>query len=84
MDPDDWRPRVRELACGDTLEAMLRWAATREGWTVGVSWLRTSRAYRASVYRAKPRLSVEREHPTDPTAALAWALLDAVAAGGDR
>ncbi len=65
MDPDDWRAPIAKLTGGDTLEAML--------------WFRSPGVYRARVYRADVPRTAEREHPTDPAAALARALLAAAA-----
>ena len=92
-DPDDWRAPITELAGGGMLEAMLAFAARqgtasgtpgrRRGWTVTVGWFRSPGVYRARVYRADPPRTAEREHPIDPAAALARALL-AVAAPDER
>ena len=64
MTPDDWRAPIAALAGGDTLEAMLAFAARqgvasgppdrRRGWTVTVGWFRSPGVYRARVYRADP------------------------------
>ncbi len=91
--PDDWRAPIAKLTGGDTLEAMLAFAARqgvasgtpgrRRGWTVTVGRFRSPGVYRARVYRADPPRTAEREHPTDPAAALARALL-AVAATDER
>ena len=73
------------MAGGDTLEAMLAFAARqgiasgtvgrRRALTVTVDWFRSPGVYRARVYRADVARTVKREHPTDPAAALAWAML---------
>src|SRR5215217_4959458 len=55
----------------------------RRGWTVTVGWFRAPGVYRAKVYRADVARTAEREHPTDPAAALARALLT-VASSDDR
>ncbi len=85
MTPDGWRAPIITLAGGDTIEAMLAFAARqgrasgtpgrRRGWTVTVGWFRSPGVYRARVYRADVPRTAEREHPTDPAAALARALL---------
>ena len=85
-DLDGWRAPITTLTGGDTLEAMLAFAARqggaagvprRRGWTVTVGWFRAPREYRAKVYRADLSRTTEGEHPTDPAEALARALLDA-------
>jgi hypothetical protein len=85
--PDDWRTRITALAGGDTLEAMLAFAARkagatgghrRRGWTVTVGWFRAPREYRAKVSRADVARTTEHAHPSDPAEALARALLAAV------
>ena len=84
--PDDWRDRIAALAGGATLEDMLAFAARqagatgghrRRGWTVTVGWFRAPAVYRAKVYRADLSRTTEGEHPSDPAAALARALLAA-------
>ena len=90
--PDDWREPIAELTGGDTLEAMLAFAARqgtasgtpgrRVGWTVTVGWFRSPGVYRARVYRAGAPCTAERAHPTDPAAALARALLAVAAPEG--
>jgi hypothetical protein len=91
-DPDDWRAPIKALTGGDAVETMLAFAARQEtaiptrrrcGWTVMVGWFRSPGVYRARVYRADIARTAEREHPTDPAAALARALL-AVTAPRDR
>ena len=91
-DPDDWRAPITAFTGGDTIEAMLAFAARqgvvsdvprRRGWTVTVGWFRAPRAYRAKVYRAEVGRTTEGEHPTDPAEALARALL-AAATGSPR
>ena len=91
-DPDDWRTPIARLTGNDTLEVMLAFArrqgiasgtpGRRVGWTVTVGWFRSPGVYRARVYRADAPRTAEREHPTDPAAALARALL-AVSAPDD-
>ncbi len=89
-DPDDWRAPIAALTGGDTLEAMLAFAARqgraggnrRRGWTVTVGWFRSPGVYRARVYRADVPRTAERQHPTDPAAALARALLAVAAPDG--
>ena len=78
MAADDWRAQITALTGGDTIEAMLAWTATQDGWTATVGWVSVSHAYEASVYGARRR-TTESEHPTDPAKALARALLAAVA-----
>jgi hypothetical protein len=89
--PDDWRTRITALAGGDTLEAMLAFAARqagatgghrRRGWTVTVGWFRAPREYRAKVSRADVARTTEHAHPTDPAEALARALLTAMGGSG--
>ena len=91
-DPDGWRAAIVKLTGSDTLEAMLAFAARqgiasgtpgrRRGWTVSVGWFRSPGVFRARVYRADRPRTAEREHPTDPAAALARAMLAAAAPDG--